>query len=216
MGLFSRDRDDRREDQRGGRALSDEQAVERYRYMLRTAPPDQIEQAHQEAFEQLSPEQRRLALEQLATVAPDEARRASDDPRSLARLATRTEIRQPGMLERLFGGVRPGGYGGAGIGGGGFGGGGFGMGMGGMLAGSLLASVAGTFIGSAMAHSFFDHNPFPGGDTADASGSSDLAGSDSAGNEGDYQEAGGFEDQGGLDDGMDSGFDGGGDFGDII
>lgn len=28
----------------------DEQAIERYRYMLRTAPPDQVEQAHAEAF----------------------------------------------------------------------------------------------------------------------------------------------------------------------
>ena len=29
---------------------ADEQAIERYRYLLRTAPPDQIEQAHAEAF----------------------------------------------------------------------------------------------------------------------------------------------------------------------
>ena len=46
MGFFSRS-DDRRH-------LTDEQAVERYRYMLRTAPPDTIEQAHEEAFSRLS------------------------------------------------------------------------------------------------------------------------------------------------------------------
>src|SRR5690349_9236566 len=38
--------------------LSDEQALERYRYLLRTAPPEQIEQAHAEAFAQLTPDQR--------------------------------------------------------------------------------------------------------------------------------------------------------------
>jgi hypothetical protein len=134
--------------------LSDEQAVERYRYMLRTAPPDTIEQAHEEAFARLTPEQRRLALQQLASAAtPQERRDAADDPKSLARLATRAEIRQPGVLERLFGSTGGQGYRG------------FGGGMGGMLAGSLLASVAGTFIGSAIAHSFFDEHPVPEGFT---------------------------------------------------
>ena len=39
---------------------ADEQAVERYRYMLRTAPPESSERAHEEAFARLTPEQRRL------------------------------------------------------------------------------------------------------------------------------------------------------------
>lgn len=216
MGLFSRNTsrntsrggDDRRNDQ----AMTDEQAVERYRYMLRTAPPDQIEQAHEEAFERLTPEQRRMALEQLSTVVPrDEMRGASDDPRSLARLATRTEVRQPGMLERLFGGVRPGGMG---VGGGGFGMGGMGMGIGGMLAGSLLASVAGTFIGSAIAHSFFDDNPFPG-DAASGALDPDQSNFDESG----YESAEASESMDtGVGDSMDGGFDGGfdgGDFGDV-
>jgi len=126
--------------------LSDEQAVERYRYMLQTAPPDAIEQAHEEAFAKLTPEQRRLALEQLAQAAtPQERRLATDDPKSLARLATRAEIREPGTLERLLGSAR------TGVGGAGFGG---------MLAGSLLAGVAGSFIGSAIANSFFDQHPY--------------------------------------------------------
>src|SRR5829696_5902448 len=38
----------------------DEIAVERYRYLLRTAPPETIEQVHEEAFAKLTPEQRRL------------------------------------------------------------------------------------------------------------------------------------------------------------
>lgn len=155
--------------------LTDEQAVERYRYMLRTAPPEAIEQAHEEAFAKLTPEQRRMALEQLTQVAsPGDRRYLSDDPRSLARLATRAEIRQPGMLERVFGG----GYGG-------------GMGLGGMLAGSLLASVAGSFIGSAIAENFFHDHPADEG----------LPDSPDAGSEAAYEtEAidGGFED-GGFD-----------------
>src|SRR5262245_58848754 len=99
MGWFSRSDDNPQ--------LTDEQAIERYRYMLRTAPPASIEEAHEEAFRRLTPEQRRLALQQLATAAtPEERRAASDDPKSLARLATRAEIRQPGVMERLFGSVR--------------------------------------------------------------------------------------------------------------
>ena len=53
---------------------ADEQAVARYRYMLQTAPPETIEQAHEEAFARLTPEQRRLALQQLATNLPENER----------------------------------------------------------------------------------------------------------------------------------------------
>ena len=34
----------------------DEQAIARYRYMLKTAPPETLEQAHAEAFAKLTPE----------------------------------------------------------------------------------------------------------------------------------------------------------------
>ena len=30
--------------------MNDQQALERYRYMLRTAPPEDVERAHEEAF----------------------------------------------------------------------------------------------------------------------------------------------------------------------
>src|SRR4051794_11312090 len=95
--------------------LTDEQAVERYRYLLRTAPPEQIEQAHAEAFSQLTPDQRQQVLGQLAAAVPAGERPRSDDPQTLARVATRAELRQPGFLERVFGGSGPGygpGYGG--------------------------------------------------------------------------------------------------------
>lgn len=120
--------------------LTDAQAIERYRYMLRTAPPETIEQAHAEAFAQLNDRQRRVVLEQLRQATPENERTAasSDDPRALARLATRAELRQPGTMERLFGGTA-------------------GPGLGGLLAGSFLGSLAGTVIGSMIAREFLAH-----------------------------------------------------------
>lgn len=115
---------------------ADQRAIERYRYLLRTAPPDAIEQAHTEAFKQLTPQQRAQVLHGLGEALPPSERTTTQpDPRELARLATRAEMRQPGTLERVFG--REGG-----------------MGMGGMFAGTLLSTIAGTFIGTAIAHQF--------------------------------------------------------------
>jgi hypothetical protein len=122
--------------------LTDEQAIERYRYMLMTAPPETIEQAHAEAFAQLTPAQRAQVLRELSATLPGHERDAitsgQDDPRTLARLATRAELRQPGTLERTFGGM-----------------GGMGMVGGGMFGGSFLTSLAGAFVGSMIAQQFF-------------------------------------------------------------
>ncbi len=107
--------------------------------MLRTAPPETIEQAHAEAFAKLTPEQRRTVLADVSAELPPAERATSDDPKSLARMATRAEMRSRGTMERALGGGRGGG-----------------MGMGGMIAGSVLAGVAGAFIGTASADTFFD------------------------------------------------------------
>src|SRR5688500_2071354 len=95
-GQFGRGRADR-----SGQS-TDEQAIERYRYLLRTAPPETVEEAHAEACAQLSPEQRQMVLQELSRELPESERAAqySDDPRSLARMATRAEMRRPGTLER--------------------------------------------------------------------------------------------------------------------
>jgi hypothetical protein len=74
-----------------GRTPSDEQAIERYRYLVRTAPPEAIELAHEQAFAQLTPEQRRMALQELSESVPAHERIDRDDPKSLARMATRAE-----------------------------------------------------------------------------------------------------------------------------
>src|SRR5688572_6589683 len=141
--------------------MTDEQALERYRSMLATAPPEEIERAHEEAFAQLTPEQRRQALQALAGHVPENELRG-DDPASLARAATRAEIRQPGTIERAWGA----------------GGAGFGLGS------WFMATLAGSFIGTAIAQSFFDNDPGAGGDgqTADDGGrGSDGGGTADAG-----------------------------------
>ena len=133
--------------------MDDQQAIERYRYMLRTAPPNDIERAHAEAFAQLTPEQRQVVLRELsAQVAPSE-RPTSDDPQQLARAATRAEMRQPGTMERTFGQVS-------------------GPGLGGMF----LSTLAGAFVGTAIADAFFGD---PGTDASAGTDAGD-AGTDSA------------------------------------
>ena len=143
------------------RRTGDESAVERYRYLLRTAPPESIERVHVEAFGKLSPEQRRLVFEQLSANAPAGEEPDSDGVAPLARAATRSELRQPGTLERSFGG---------------------------MVGSSLLGTVAGYVIGSAIVSSFFppDGTDSSNQDHASADGAdSDFGGGD-AGDFGDF------------------------------
>jgi hypothetical protein len=163
--------------------LTDEQALERYRYLVRTAPPDAIEQAHEEAFAKLTPEQRQQALRDLSAAVPEHERATGDDPRSLARMATRAEVNRPGTVERAFGG------GGA------------------MIGGSLLGSFAAAFAGTVIAQSLFselagDEGGGEGegygggeGDTGDAgadAGDADAGGGDFGGGDFGGGDVGGF------------------------
>lgn len=86
-------------------SLADEQALTRYRYLLRMAPPEALEEVHAEAFGRLSPEQRVRVLREIAGAMPSvEAPGGSsaEDPRALARFATRAELRRPGVLARIL------------------------------------------------------------------------------------------------------------------
>ena len=183
-------------------AADDERAIARYRYLLQTAPPETIEQAHAEAFAQLTPEQRRRVLQELAAAVPaggerDAVLRAGDQPASLARAATRAEVRQPGVLERIFGGAGPAGH--------------AAPGLGGMVAGTFLSSLAGTVLGSMIAQQFFHAHPAAGlfGDAATSHGAppfwADREGSTTATDSG-FTEA--VDDGGGFDGDVDTGFDG--------
>ena len=161
---------------------SEQQAFERYRYMLRTAPPETLEEAHAEAFAKLTSEQRRRLLAELAESAPVAEKGAiastsADDPRALARVATRAEVRQPGILERTMGS------------------GALGFGT------SLLSSFAMGFVGSMVAQSFFSAlGGFAGaGDIADAGPGENGAEADH--DEADLADAGdGFDDDGDMGD----------------
>jgi hypothetical protein len=164
----------------------DAQAIARYRYMLKTAPPEALEQAHAEAFSKLTLEQRRQVLEQLSAEAPANERAAAaatsvEDPQALARVATRAEMRAPGTLERTLG------AGGA-------------MGMG----ASLLSSFAMGFAGSMIAQSLFsamggfgDHGAAADHGSADESDNADEG--ETAQADEDYGDEGGFDDGGDFD-----------------
>ncbi|KQM83254.1 hypothetical protein [Agromyces sp. Leaf222] len=152
---------------------ADERAIERYRYLLRTAPPESIEAVHTEAFAKLTPEQRGQVYRALAAQAPAGERLVSDEPAVLARAATRAELRAPGTMERTFQATdaangRPA-YGGPSFGS--------------MFGGSMLGTVAGVVVGSMIAQAFLPGPDFggdvAGGAAADASGTaSDASGGD--------------------------------------
>ncbi|MFF3064616.1 hypothetical protein ACFVQ3_08665 [Oerskovia sp. NPDC057915] len=156
----------------------DDVAIDRYRYLLRTAPPEAVEQAHAEAFERLTPEQRRRVLADLGETVPPPERATSDDPQSLARMATRAEMRNPGTLERSFGGRQGG------------------PGMGSMIGSSMLGTIAGVVIGSSVANMMF--GPMFGDPTADFAGDGGTSGEgDPGAAEAGAGEAGGGEAGGG-------------------
>ncbi|MFD4420195.1 hypothetical protein ACFWN7_01675 [Agromyces sp. NPDC058484] len=184
----------------------DELAVERYRYLLRTAPPESIEAVHAEAFAKLTPAQRAEVYRALAEQAPAGERIASDDPAALARAATRAEVRSPGSMERAFAGANTGNARSAQAG----------PSMGAMIGSSMLGTIAGVVIGSAIAQAFLpDPSSLEAGggeagtDAAADAGSADASGADAAG-----ADAGGFDGGGGDFGGGGFGdFGGGGDFG---
>jgi hypothetical protein len=179
---------------------ADDVAIDRYRYLLRTAPPEAVEQAHAEAFEKLTPEQRRKVLADVGDTLPPAERATSDDPQSLARMATRAEMRNPGTLEKTF----RGGPGGSGA-----------PGFGSMVGSSLLGTVAGVVIGSAVANMLF--GPAFGDPTtpvdqdAAAEGDPGADGGDAGADGGGGGDAGGGDAM--ADGGADAGGDGGGLFG---
>ena len=136
--------------------MNDQQAIERYRYMLQTAPPDDIERAHEEAFERLTPEQRAAVLRELSQEVPPSEVPSGDDPGSLARMATRAEVREPGTLERTFGRMH-------------------GPGLGGIF----LSTVAGAFVGTAIAGALFGGSESEAdSDASDETDAGDAGGAD--------------------------------------
>lgn len=166
--------------------LTAEQArdVERYEYLLRTAPPEQVEQAHQEAFAKLDSQQRQELQRRLGEASGEPV--PDDRPETLARSATRHEMQQPGGMRSLLG---AGGLAGAGIG------------------AVLLTSVAGAFMGTAIAGAMFDESGLGadggtnGGDTGGGAedGTLEVGGQDEGADGGMFGgDGGGFGDFGDL------------------
>ena len=149
----------------------DEIAIERYRYLLRTAPPETIEQVHAEAFAKLTEAQRQQVLADLSAALPQYEQPRSTDPQSMARAATRAEYTQPGFMERTLGPQRQGG-----------------PSFGSMVGSSILGTVAGYVIGSALVSSFmapglaYDQGHEDG--TAESSGESGADAADPASGDG--------------------------------
>jgi hypothetical protein len=194
--------DDYRETTKKVRAASaartdDEIAVERYRYLLRTAPPETIEKVHEEAFSQLSVEQRKMLFAQLSADAPRGDAPKADDAHSLAVSATRSEMRRPGTMEKSLTNVSAanGQAGGPAVG--------AAPGFGSMFGSSLLGSIAGYVIASTLMSAFM---PSFAGDSGAADGS--QAGSEGGDGSGDAGAGGG--DSSGEFASADGGFDGGG------
>jgi len=122
---------------RRGRPLTDDEyAVDRYRYLLRTAPPEQVEKVHAEAFSKLTADQRKILHDQLSAAVMVEDRPADAEPETLARSATRAELRQPGTMENVLGSPA------------------LGQTFGSTFASSMFGSIVGYVVASSIMHAF--------------------------------------------------------------
>lgn len=74
-------------------------AYARFRYLLRTASPADIEAAHLQAFARMSPPARGQVRRALVTAG---VRPANESPAALARAATQLEAQRPGALDRAL------------------------------------------------------------------------------------------------------------------
>jgi hypothetical protein len=184
-------------------ASEDEFAIQRYRYLLRTAPPETIEQVHAEAFAKLTEPQRQQVLADLSAELPPAERPRTDSPDDMARAATRAEYMNPGFMERSMGarGAQGGG-----------------PSFGSMLGSSILGTVIGYVVGSALVSAFMA--PAFAADAGQGDGATDASGADAGSTDAGAADAGatdaGAADAGGYDGGSidAAGWDGGG-FGDF-
>ncbi|MCT9621597.1 cation-transporting ATPase [Curtobacterium sp. C2H10] len=129
-----------------GSADSDQVAIAKYDYLLRTAPPEQLEQVHHDAFARLTPAQRQQIRNRLNSELPPHEHLRDDSAGGMARAMTRGEVARPGLVRRVLGGG-----GSAGRGRGGAFAGGAAVGAGAMALGGLGAAVAGGAVLSAAA-----------------------------------------------------------------
>ncbi|PZE85229.1 cation-transporting ATPase [Curtobacterium sp. MCBD17_032] len=88
---------------------ADRVAIAKYDYLLKTADPERLEQAHHDAFARLTPEQRQQVLQRLNAEVPQHDRSTDASPAGLARAATRGETSRPGTMRKVLAGTAIGG-----------------------------------------------------------------------------------------------------------
>lgn len=82
----------------------------RYRQMMRNAPPDVMDDAHMDAFQRLSPQQREQLAYQMYQAQQQQGydprvdpRQLAQDPREFSRYMRRSEQQNPGIMDQLMG-----------------------------------------------------------------------------------------------------------------
>lgn len=94
-------------------SISDAEAAQRYRELMRNAPKELLDEANQHAFGQLPPDQRHSLAEQFRDATQNPGRpfdgysyadpSHAADPRSLGRMAQQAENQDPDLFGQLFG-----------------------------------------------------------------------------------------------------------------
>lgn len=94
-------------------SISDDEAARRYRELMRQAPPDLADEAHNQAFGQLSQQDRRVLADRFRDASQDSRRpfdgyRYDDpnqaaDPRNLGRMTRQADQQDPDLMTQLLG-----------------------------------------------------------------------------------------------------------------
>lgn len=92
--------------------LDERDVVDRYQRTTQYAPPQVVEEAHEEVFRRMPPEQRQQLLQQYQQVANDPRQpfnygfsggEQDYDPRNMARMASQAQQQQPDILQQFLG-----------------------------------------------------------------------------------------------------------------
>lgn len=92
--------------------ITGEEALKNYQAVAGRLSPQELEDSAAEAFERMSPDQRREMAQFLNEHSDVQFDQVSDDPRGLAQMTSRVQSQQPDGIAGLLGGMMGGGSGG--------------------------------------------------------------------------------------------------------
>ncbi|MBA3275646.1 MAG: hypothetical protein H0T72_07620 [Chloroflexia bacterium] len=92
--------------------ITDEEALNNYQAVAGRLTPQELEDSAAEAYERMSPDERRAMARFLNDRSDVQFDQLRDDPRGLAQMTSRVQSRQPDGLAGLLGGLGGGGMGG--------------------------------------------------------------------------------------------------------